>query len=344
MTINPGDVLAVISQSGPSVTFLDAGTHDVLAVLEVPAEPHELLFDATSRRLYCTITYRSGYYHANTGRARELVVIDADARTVLDVVDLAPDHGPHGLAIDTERGLLYVSVEETTSATGGVVVLDTATLERVGRIDTMAPGPHWFVISPDGRTGYASNKEAPFVSVVDLDRREMIGKVEVPGGEGIAVSPDGATVAIAAPKVGFDAPAGVASGIRLIDTATAAVVRTLPTDLAVMPVHMTGGGTLLVGELRVGSGPSALGGHEPGRLSVYAPDTFELRGTVDVGEFPLTITSSPDGTRGYVASVIASTVTVVDLDSIAVIATVAIDRAGEPGAHGLAYIPAARQR
>jgi hypothetical protein len=71
-----GDVLAVVSQSGPTITFFDAGSYDRLAVLEVPAEPHELCFDPDHRLLYCTSTYRSGYYHANTGRSRELTVID----------------------------------------------------------------------------------------------------------------------------------------------------------------------------------------------------------------------------------------------------------------------------
>ncbi|GAA4516427.1 hypothetical protein GCM10023191_087370 [Actinoallomurus oryzae] len=76
----------------------------------------------------------------------------------------AMEHGPHGLALDAERGRLYVSAEGSTGRTGGVVVIDTGTGRAIGRIDTGAPGPHWFVAGPDGRTGYAGNKEAPFVS------------------------------------------------------------------------------------------------------------------------------------------------------------------------------------
>jgi DNA-binding beta-propeller fold protein YncE len=341
-----GDQLAVVSQSGPTVSFFDAVGHELLDVLEVAAEPHELCFDPDSRLLYCTTAYRSGYYHANSGRARELTVIDPDARRVVEVLDLAPEHAPHGLALDRARGRLYVSVEATEGSPGGVVVIDTARREELGRIDTGAPGPHWFSITPDGALGYAANKEAPFVSVVDLDSGELVGRIEVPGSEGIAVSPDGSTVAVAAPYGDLTRAPSDATGVRLIDVAAGQVTRVLGTDNLVYPVHITATGLLLAGELvmdRSGRS-SALGAHRAGQLSVFALPGGELLGTIEVGRFPLTITASPDGARGYVAAVLDSTVTVVDLHSLEVLDTLRIDRAGEPGAHGLAYIPAANPR
>jgi DNA-binding beta-propeller fold protein YncE len=57
------------------------------------------------------------------------------------------------------------------------------------------------------------------------------------------------------------------------------------------------------------------------------------------GELPLTITASPDGRLGYVASVGSSTVDVVDLETWELVSSFNVDRRGEPGAHGLAYIP-----
>jgi DNA-binding beta-propeller fold protein YncE len=338
----PGDVLAVVSQSGPTVTFVDVLEHRTLGVLEVPAEPHELCFDPDNRLLYVSTAYRSGAYHANTGRARELTVIDPDTRRIVEVLDVDPEHGPHGLALDSSRGLLYVSVEGSTTASGGVVVLDTATRKQVGRIDTGAPGPHWFVVTPDGRWGYASNKEAPFVSVVDLGSGQLVDRIEVPGSEGIAVAPDGATVAVAAPYGDLTRPPAAPPGVRLIDTARREVVRTLPTERLVYPVHITATGLLLAGELAVRPGGSAsiFGDHLGGRLSVFTPDGSPA-GTVPVGRFPLTITSSPDGSLGYVSGVLDSTVTVVDLARLEVRATLTLPRLGETGAHGLAYLPSA---
>ncbi|REK90577.1 YncE family protein [Streptomyces inhibens] len=336
---SPGDLLAVVSQTGPTVTFFDAATHERLDVLEVPPQPHELCFDPDSRLLYCTNTYRSGFYRANEGRAHELTVIDVDTRTVVDILDTTPDHAPHGLALDRERARLYVSVEATDTEPGGVLIIDTRTHARLGRIPTMAPGPHWFALTPDGRHGYATNKEAPFVSVVDLDRGLCTGRIPVPGSEGLALSLDGQQLYVAAPKADFAAPPSVPPGIRVIDTATNETVRTLPARGTVMPVHVTATGTLLAGELRPDTTPGGpLGSQLPGVLSVFAPGTLDLIGEVEVGRLPLTITSSPDGRLGYVSGNLSSTVTVVDLTALRPIATLEVDRADISGAHGLAYI------
>ncbi|MDX3233708.1 YncE family protein [Streptomyces sp. ME19-01-6] len=337
-----GDVLAVVSQSGPTVSFFDAASDHHLGEVQVPAEPHELCYDPTQRLLWCTLTYRSGYYHANGGRRTELAVIDPDSRRIVEVVDLAPEHGPHGLALDTVGGRLYVSVEGAEDRPGGVVVIDTGTRRPLGRIDTDAPGPHWFAIDPAGRTGYATNKEAPFVSVVDLERGIVTAKVEVPGSEGLAVSADGTHAFVAAPYGNFSGSAEgwPVTGIRVIDTRTASVVDTLPTENVILPVHLTSTGKLLAGELRMTADPGTqLGRHAPGRLTVFSADTRKQLGEVEVGLFPLTITSSPDGRLGYVACVVSSTVDIVDLETLERLARLDIAKLGEPGAHGLAYIP-----
>ncbi|WP_405982770.1 YncE family protein [Streptomyces sp. NBC_00158] len=337
-----GDVLAVVSQSGPTVSFFDAASDRHLGDVHVPAEPHELCFDATRRLLWCTLTYHSGYYHANAGRRTELAVIDPDTRRIVEIVDVAPEHGPHGLALDAGLGRLYVSVESGDDRPGGVVVIDTATRRPIGRIDTDAPGPHWFAIDPAGRTGYATNKEAPFVSVVDLERGVLTAKVEVPGSEGLAVSPDGAYVYVAAPYGSFTGGAGERppTGLRVIDARTASVVDTLPTENVVLPVHLTSTGRLLAGELRMAADPgSQLGRHAPGRLTVFDAGTRERVGEAEVGLFPLTITSSPDGRLAYVSCVISSTVEIVDLDTLETLGRLDIAKLGEAGAHGLAYVP-----
>ncbi|MGW1378031.1 YncE family protein [Streptomyces sp. NPDC002446] len=338
---SPGDQLAVVSQSGSTVTFFDAATHERLDVLRMPPQPHELCFDPDHRLLYCASTYHSGFYHANEGRSHEITVIDPDTRTVVATLDTAPDHAPHGLALDRERARLYASVEATETEPGGVVVFDTRTHARLGRISTMAPGPHWFALTPDGRRGYATNKEAPFVSAVDLDRAVCTDRIPVPGSEGLAVAPDGRHVYVAAPKADFTAPSPAPTAIHVIDTATNETVRTLPTKGQVMPVHTTVDGTLLVGELRQTSAPGGqLGSQLPGALTVFAPDTLTPVGEVQVGRFPLTITSSPDGRLAYVSGLLSSNVTVVDLQNLSTVATLEVDSADDSGAHGLAYIPA----
>jgi DNA-binding beta-propeller fold protein YncE len=223
-----------------------------------------------------------------------------------------------------------------------VVVVDLATRRPIGRVDTEAPGPHWFVITPDGTTGYASNKEAPFVSVVDLEKGTLTAKIEVPGSEGLAISPDGTRVFVAAPYGSFATGAGPAPGVRVIDTSAAAVTGVLPVDNVVFPVHVTATGKVLAGELRmVPDTTSRLGRHSPGRLTVFSATSGDRLADAEVGLFPLTITSSPDGALGYVACVTSSTVDIIDLASMQRLNRLDIAKRGEPGAHGLAYIPRA---
>ncbi|UNZ20836.1 YncE family protein [Streptomyces sp. 891-h] len=340
------DLLAVVSQSGPTVSFFSVGTYRELGTVELPSEPHELCFDPARRLLYCSITYRSGYYHGNTGRAHEIAVIDPDEQRVTDVIELSPEHAPHGLVLDRDHDILYTSVEATDSAPGALLALDPGSRKVLRRIPVAAPGPHWFTVTPDGRQAYTTNKEAPYVSVVDLDSGRLLERIPVPGSEGVDISPDGRYVFAATPKADFSGTAPAGAGIAVIDTADHRVVRTLPAEGVTMPVHTTSGGLLLTGELRMTDEAAAAGGlgsQANGVLNVYsrAGSGERLLGQVEVGRFPLTITSSADGSLAYVSNVVSSTVTVVDLAALRPVATLSIPRREEPGAHGLAFVPAA---
>src|SRR5690349_11394423 len=142
------DVLAVVSQSGPGVSFFDAATYAPLGTVDVLSQPHELCYDPARRLLYASVTYRSGYYHDNTGRAHELMVIDPDERRVIDTVDLAPECAPHGMVLDPSGDLLWVSVEAYGHEEGALLALDSASRKVVRRVPVGAPGPHWFVLTP----------------------------------------------------------------------------------------------------------------------------------------------------------------------------------------------------
>ncbi|OLZ72090.1 surface layer protein [Streptomyces sp. IMTB 2501] len=337
-----GDVLAVVSQSGPSVSFFDAASDRHLGSVHTHAEPHELCFDPVQRLLWCTMTYHSGFYRANSGRRTELTVIDPDTRRVVEVVDLAPEHAPHGIALDAAGGCLYVSVESGADRSGGVVVIDTETRRPVGRIDTDAPGSHWVAVDAAGTTGCVANKEAPFVSVLDLKRGILTAKVEVPGCEGIAVSADGTYAYVATPYQGSVSPEeAMPPGIKVVDLRTVSVVDTLPVESAVMPVHLTSTGKLLAGEVRTEHDPvSRTSRMTPGRLTVFSAGTRRRIADFEVGLCPLTIASSPDGRIAYVACYASATVDLLDLETPQHLTRLGHPALGASGTHGLAYIPA----
>jgi YVTN family beta-propeller protein len=331
MTSSTGDVLAVVSQRGCTVGFYDVADYRLLSVLDVAPQPHEMCFDPVRRLLYVSHTYVSGWYFDNEGRARAISVIDADRRKLADVVDLAPDHGPHGIGLDPAGERLYVTVEAAEGSSGALLVLDAETRTVLDRIPVEASGPHWFACTPDGGKVYTTNKESAFVSVVDVRTRRMTGRVDIPGSEDIAVSLDGGRAFVAGPAY---VPGSVDAepGLRVIDTATDEVVGIVPTARQPSAVHVTSAGDLLVGQM--GEAGEVISGD--GGLLVYPAGALEPAGCVPVGGGPLTVTSSPDGKLAFVANVSSGTVSVVDIAGLRAIRT--LD--GIPGAHGLAYLPA----
>ncbi|MTD59031.1 YncE family protein [Amycolatopsis pithecellobii] len=356
LTHNPaGDQFAVVSQSGPTISFFDARTHEKKAVVEVPTEPHELLFDPQTRLVYCSHAYRGGFYDANEGRHTIITVLDADTHELVDTIDTSPEHGPHGLALDPVRRLLYCSVESGPAGQGGVIVLDADTREILRKISVEAPGPHWYLIDPDGTRGYSTNKEADFVSVLDLEKSALVHKIPMPGSEGLALSPDGATLAVSAPKANLGR-LKADPGVRLIDTAQGRIVRTLVTDDAVAPVTWASDNVLVVGQVTTPPldnrdergiiDPFKIKDAPGGSLLIYVGDsaaTLAQVASVDIGVFPLTMMTSPGGRYVYVSAIASSVLSVVDIadpSAPAVVDEIYIDRKLEPGAHGLAYLPA----
>ena len=79
-----------------------------------------------------------------------------------------------------------------------MLVLDPKARKMTKAIDTEGT-THWIGILPNGAKIYATNKNDPFVTVVNLKSGTVVSKIPVPGGtEGIAVSPDGMRVIVMA--------------------------------------------------------------------------------------------------------------------------------------------------
>ncbi|MEV4921335.1 YncE family protein [Streptomyces roseoverticillatus] len=336
------DVFAVIGQNSHRLHFFDAADHREVATVELPPIPHEVLYDADRQVLYCVSTYRSGFYGQHGPRAHELVVVDARTHHVVETIDLSPEHAPHGLALDSARGLLYVSVEAGPAGEGGILVVDVDRRAVVERIGTRAPGPHWFAITPDGTKGYATNKEAPFISVVDLKTRRLASTIPVGGSEGVAVTPDGRYVVAATPMLALHGTPAAPPCLSVFDTATDTLQRTISLPGPAVPVHITSDGTLLAGEVRFipAQGDAGAPRFLPGRVHIFAAETFEPRDSVDVGPLPLTIGSSPDAAFAYVSNGGGSTVTTISLTDGKATGEITIGSGGGSGPHGFAYVPA----
>ncbi|MDF0530211.1 hypothetical protein P0W64_07040 [Tsukamurella sp. 8F] len=341
-----GAQLAVVSQSGCALHFFDLPSCQRSAIVPMLAEPHEVRFDPVRRLLLVSHTYRSGYFADHDEKSHEVTVVDVDTHEIVRVIDIAPEHAPHALALAGD--LIYVSVEEGPNGPGGLIAVDPVGGEVTSRHSADASVPHWAVVAPDGRTAYTTNKTAPYVSVVDLTGGRAVRRIPVVGSEELALSPSGHRLYVATPTTGTAPIASARCAVKVIDTQTLEEVASIPVPEMPSAVHVTDDGMLLVGSWPVKSEPDRIP-FDDGFLSVFDTRTTVLSGRLRVGVCPIDIASVPGGGVAFVANLISGTVTVVDLAALAVSTTVVVDvaRAGgdlfqgthNQGAHGLAYIP-----
>lgn len=333
------DTLAVVSQSGQSLSFFDLTSGKRTAHLsDLIAEPHELCFDKRRGFLYVSHTYRHGHFWLHGDYSHEISVIDCATKNCVNIIDVSPALGPHGLFHDEQRDILYASVEEVEKgASGGLIGIDLETRKVIKKIESNSK-PHWFAMTPDGRKAYTCNKTQDFISVLDLEKGVFSTKIKIPSCEEPSMSPDGRYAYFPTPGLTFGQnPAE--PRIQVIDTATDQVIKTIPLELGATSVHITTLRTIMVGQYRFN--PEA---PPTGRLSLYEADTHALIGDATIGSASLTLRSSEDGKIGFVANIFDGTVTVVDLASMTVVRTLDVDVTPDPGkkihqgAHGMALI------
>ena len=122
--------------------------------------------------------------------AISLCVIDLEKRAHVGDIDLRPYIAPHTLKLGPD-GLIYITCENSAV----VAVIDRTTHKVVDAIDSGSTNGHRLIISPDGQRLYTENEEDGTVSVIDLPKRKLLGKIKTPRPlAGIAISADGRTV------------------------------------------------------------------------------------------------------------------------------------------------------
>lgn len=350
-----GDVLMVASQFGRKLDFFDTTTLDKLDTLpDLIAQPHEMAWDGGRRLAYLAHTYRAGAYGEGRPRAHEISVIDPDARKIVDVIDIHPYLAPHDVEFDPATDLIYTGVE-SQDGRNGIVVIDAVTREIVADIALRARNAHWLCITPDGAKAYVTHKEAAFISVVDLRERRQLGEIPCPAGaEELDCSPDGRFVFAATPMMSLvinvsqgqlnkaTPPAGTPTPRLLkIATSTDEVVGQLDFDEYLAALRIAPDGRVVVTEFRFPEPGTVPDGPVSGRVHVVDPDSLELLASILVDELPFTTRFSTDGGTAYVANLKTGSVSVIDLGTYRVTAT--LDNNIGPafgGSHGMCVVPA----
>ena len=182
--------MIAVDKMGTKVLFLNPKTFETEVVLDdFPRTVHELLVVPETGLAYVPI-YGEGIHGRNPNPGHLLAIIDLKTRKHVGDIDLRPYIAPHTLRLGPD-GLIYITCENSAV----VAVIDRATHKVIDAIDSGSTNGHRLVISSDGARLYTENEEDGTVSVIDLSKRKLLGKIATPRPlAGIAISADGRTV------------------------------------------------------------------------------------------------------------------------------------------------------
>jgi DNA-binding beta-propeller fold protein YncE len=192
--------MIAVDKMGTKVLFLDPLTYETQVVIDgFPRTVHELLIVPETGLAYVPI-FGDGIHGRNPNPHHLLCIFDLNKRAHVGTIDLRPYIAPHTLKLGPD-GLIYITCEN--SAVVAVI---------------------------DGERLYTENEEDATISVIDLPKRKLLGKIRTPHPlAGIAISADGRTL------VAVD---DAEPNLFLIDVASEQVIRTIPLEGVPKPAQI----------------------------------------------------------------------------------------------------------
>jgi DNA-binding beta-propeller fold protein YncE len=182
--------MIAVDKMGAKILFLDSATYETQTVLDgFQRTVHELLIVPETGLAYVPI-FGDGIHGRNPNPGHVLCIIDLAKRAYVGDIDLRPYIAPHTLKRGPD-GFIYITCENSAV----VAVIDRTTHKVIDAIDSGSSNGHRLIIAPDGQRLYTENEEDGAVSVIDLPKRKLLGKIKTPHPlAGIAISRDGRTV------------------------------------------------------------------------------------------------------------------------------------------------------
>ena len=182
--------MIAVDKMGTKVLFLDPQSYTTDVVLDgFPKTVHELLIVPETGFAYVPI-FGDGIHGRNPHPQHHLCVFDLHRRALAATIDLSPYIAPHTLKLGPD-GFIYITCENSAV----VAVIDRDKNKVIDAIDSGSTNGHRLIIAPDGERLYTENEEDATVSVIDLPRRKLLGKIATPRPlAGITISADSRTV------------------------------------------------------------------------------------------------------------------------------------------------------
>jgi DNA-binding beta-propeller fold protein YncE len=273
-----GPILILTAKSANKIQFFDAMTLAKTGEIDMPASTHEMIRSPDGGKIYASV-YGGGIFGKNKDPDRRIAVIDLASKKLERTIDVGDNYAPHSVMMDG-RGTLW----STAELGNAVLAIDPAT-DKVERID-VGGSPHWIAFSHPFFKLFASFKTKDAVAVVDTRSRHLIGTIQIlHGAEGIAVSPDGATLFVCAHRKGL---------LHVIDAHSHELRRTLPIEGAPGEANQL---------RRVRVSPDGryvcASSHVDNFAAVYEADTLKQVGGFNTPKAPMGFGFAADGMHAY---------------------------------------------
>lgn len=282
--------MIAVDKMGTKVLFLSPQTYATEVVIEgFRKTVHELLIVPETGFAYVPI-FGDGVHGRNPNPQHYVCVFDLHQRKLTATIDTAPYIAPHTLRLGND-GLIYITCENS----GVVAVIDRDKNKVVDAIDSGSSNGHRLIIAPDGERLYTENEEDATVSVIDLPRRKLLGKIATPRPlAGIAISADGRTVIAVDDEQPtlflIDTEAGVVRDeVPLKDVPKPAQIARYAPDFSLLAVTSVRGDTVSLVEPSFGEQTAIKVGSQPMDMAFHDDELFvgcQGDGSVHVIDIP----------------------------------------------------------
>lgn len=215
-----GNFVYVGQANGNQIKVIDTVSHTVVASITVGTSPQGIAALPDSTRLYVT-----------NSASGDVSVIDTETNTVVATIPTGTN--PNGVAVNPAGTRAYVA----NTADNTVSIINTATNTVIGGPIATSNTPVSLAVSPDGTKVYVANTLGQ-VGVIDTagpTYSVLLGGMASTG-RGLAVSRDGTRLYVALYND---------SAVRVLDTATVAILGTIPVGSHPRGVALNADGTRL---------------------------------------------------------------------------------------------------
>lgn len=304
--------LLITNKGDRTLSLIDPVTNkETATVAEDGVTGHEVAASPDGKLAYVPIFGNSGV--GKPGTDGQLIrVIDLEKKAIVGTVDFGRGIRPHCPIFCEKTNLLYVTTEKENT----VSVIDPATLKIVGSIPTGQEQTHMLAVTRDGKRGYTSNVGPGTVSVLDLEKKELLKVIPVARMcQRISLSVDD--------KLAFTSDQ-FQPLLVVIDTATHEVKThvKLP-DIGYGTAPTPDGKSLVVALVNAN------------KVAIVDLESMKVTATMEVPKAPQAVVVRPDGAVAYVSCDASAQVAVIDLKENKVSALI---QAGKT-ADGMAWAP-----